>query len=144
MHRMLRDPHCRRETPDPHVLNELIAEEIGDQAPLDVLDAGCGWSGTLLHLARTRDISGFGITLSGVQAQTAADAAAKFGLSGALTFVTGDFDRHEFPPDAFDAIICIESLAHCHDKEATIRHLAKSLKTGGCLVIVDDVRSDSD
>ena len=70
--------------------------------------------------------------------------AAKFGLSGALTFVKGDFDRHEFPPEAFDAIICIESLAHCHDKEATIRHLAKSLKTGGCLVIVDDVRFDSD
>jgi len=28
MHRMLRDPQGRRETPDPHVLNELVAGEI--------------------------------------------------------------------------------------------------------------------
>jgi cyclopropane fatty-acyl-phospholipid synthase-like methyltransferase len=137
MHRVLRDPADPGAAPSPAVLNGLIAAAVAPGAR--VLDAGCGWGGTLLRLAGTRDASGLGITLSPLQAETAAATARARGLAERVTFKAADYTREPLPDAAFDAVVTIETLIHCADKRAVLRRFARAMRPGGVLLLIDDM-----
>lgn len=138
MHRALRDPDDPTAGPSPAVLNRLIREALPGDG-LVVLDAGCGWGGTLLGLARHRGARGLGVTLSALQAETATAQAAALGLGERVRFIAADYTVHAFEPGAFDAITAVETLIHCPDKAAALAHLAGALRPGGRLILVDDM-----
>ncbi|HET7474871.1 MAG TPA: methyltransferase domain-containing protein [Dermatophilaceae bacterium] len=97
-----------------------------------VLDLGCGLGESLRFLCSARPgLAGVGVTLSGVQA---ASAAAR---SPALTFVQADIQR--LPAlGVFDGAYAIESFVHCPDTAGFFASAAAQLRPGGRLVVVDD------
>ncbi len=135
IHRALRDEATGAYSPD--VVNADILAFLRDRlsgiARPRILDAGCGWGGTLRHLADSMPMSGVGVTLCPVQAETARRAVA----GADIVIREGDFCAA--PPDGpFDAIVAVESLAHTADYAASLRLLAGRLAPGGVLVAVDD------
>ncbi len=99
-----------------------------------VLDAGCGFGGTIFawhaRVGGTYD----GLTLSRVQARVARREAKKRGIDA--RFHLRSFD--EPIAGKYDAIVAIETLIHAPDLSGTVRNLASA---GGKLLIVDDVAS---
>ena len=101
-----------------------------------MLDAGCGLGGTMLMLAKAREATCVGLTLSQSQASAANTAAERAGLSMHVQALVRSYDNP--PPGPFDLIIAIESLAHSSDPVASVRGLASVLAPAGVFVIVDD------
>lgn len=133
------------------VLHEAIVDALDATAdapltrPLTVLDAGCGLGGTLLFLHHRLHARGIGLTLSPHQATRAAAAAAARRVGDDVWFVVRDFDRplDDLAPDGVDLVVAIESLAHAPDPAATIARLARVLRPGGRMLIVDDAPADA-
>jgi tocopherol O-methyltransferase len=100
-----------------------------------VLDVGCGLGGSALWLARHRDCSVLGITISPVQASAATARARQEGLDGRATFAVQDANRLDLPPESFDAVWVIECSEHLEDKPAFFRSCARVLKPGGRLAL---------
>lgn len=139
MHRTLYDPRDPQRPPSPAVLNELIAERVPHTAPrgAHVLDAGCGWGGTLFHLCATAGVTGVGVTLSRVQSDRAGERAATLGLAERLSFRCADYNAHR-ADGAYDVVVMVETLHHNADRRRTLDRLCRTLRPGGRLLIVDD------
>lgn len=76
-----------------------------------ILDAGCGNGAFSFSLACEFPFFVDGIDLGEELTKEATKLALETGLSGKCRFFTGDFSNFTaFPPDTFDAIICIGSL----------------------------------
>jgi SAM-dependent methyltransferase len=115
-----------------HFAADLILREIdltGSKKPR-ILDLGCGVGAGLLYLLKRREADGFGITLSGEQYRIAR-------ARGGADFFQGDFCRDPLPPD-IDLAYGIESFVHAADAGAFFENVARSLRPGGRLVLVDD------
>jgi cyclopropane fatty-acyl-phospholipid synthase-like methyltransferase len=102
-----------------------------------VLDAGCGFGGTIFHWHNRIGGSYDGLTLSRVQLRVAQREARRRGIDGECRFHLQSYDA----PIAgtYDAVVAIESLIHSRDLSTTIPNLAKSLRPGGLMVILDDM-----
>jgi SAM-dependent methyltransferase len=79
--------------------------------------------------------------LSRAQRNRAAREAARRGLGGACRFVVRSYDDDlgDLVPDGVDLIVAIESLAHSPAPDVTVARLARWLRPGGRLAIVDDM-----
>jgi cyclopropane fatty-acyl-phospholipid synthase-like methyltransferase len=124
-------------------LDQLIASEVtalagAFQAPLHVLDLGCGLGASLFFLASQHAIVGTGATLSGVQARVAAQRSASLGLADRVQFLEADFLGlpAEVPPAAL--AFSIEAFIHGPDPAAYFRAAARYVAPGGRLVLCDD------
>lgn len=136
VHRALRDPAGGE--PSPWVIHGLMLEGLALPYSPRVLDAGCGYGATMLHLAPERGGDWTGLTLSAVQAARGNAEIAARGLVERVRVVVGSYDA-PLATGRFDLIYGIESLIHSADPGATIRNLAAALAPGGYLVIVDDM-----
>jgi SAM-dependent methyltransferase len=105
-----------------------------------VLDVACGAGGPSLALAE-----GTGCRLVGLDAEPAGIAhalahAAKRGLADRVSFYAVDCGQPlPFPADAFDAVLCIDSINHLPDRGATLADWARLLRRGGRLLFSDPV-----
>jgi cyclopropane fatty-acyl-phospholipid synthase-like methyltransferase len=105
-----------------------------------VLDAGCGFGGTIF---RWRERAGGiydGLTLSRVQWKLARREARRRGVQDYCQFHLRSYD--EPIATTYDAIVSIEALVHSPSFEHTLRNLASALKPQGKLVIVEDILLD--
>jgi cyclopropane-fatty-acyl-phospholipid synthase len=84
--------------------HEYVAEQIGLQPGMRVLDLGCGW-GALLAYIRERGGTGLGVTLSSAQME----ACHKHGLDVQLSDAR-EVTRDTFGP--FDAVISLGAFEH--------------------------------
>jgi len=101
------------------------------------LDAGCGNGQTSFLIHSEFKSNGIGISLSSNEIELAQKITKEKGLEGQL-----DFRENSFEDDfnqSFDFIIAIESLKHAPELELSIANLAKHLRFGGKLIIVDDL-----
>lgn len=104
-----------------------------------VLDAGCGFGGTIFRWHDRIGGQYDGLTLSRVQQRIAQREASRRGLGAQCRF---HFRSYDEPITAtYDAVIAIESLIHSPDFDRTFANLAATLKPGGKLVIADDIPS---
>jgi cyclopropane fatty-acyl-phospholipid synthase-like methyltransferase len=119
-----------------HVNNRLL-EAAHLSAKPRVLDAGCGFGGTIFHWHSRMGGSYDGLTLSRVQLRVARREARRRGIDADCRFHLQSYDA----PIAgtFDAVVAIESLIHSRDLNTTILNLAKSLRPGGLMVLLDDM-----
>ena len=120
---------------------EHVNDRLLKAAPLPpsprVLDAGCGFGGTIFHWHKRIGGSYDGLTLSRVQLRVARREARRRGIDRDCRFHLQSYDA---PIDgAFDAVVAIESLIHSRDVRTTIPNLAKSLRPGGLMVVLDDM-----
>ena len=117
-------------------------EALPRRAPLDVVDLGCGTGATLTWLAtRHAGFSGVGVTLSGDQVERATQRTARAGLGPRLRFVRASFLSVPLADQSCDLAIAVESFLHGPDAGAFFREVARLLRPGGRLLLVDDFLS---
>jgi cyclopropane fatty-acyl-phospholipid synthase-like methyltransferase len=99
-----------------------------------ILDAGCGFGGSSIYLAKRYQAEATGITISPVQVEMAKQAAQKARVNA--KFLLMDAEAMEFNT-LFDVVWSVESIAHYQDKERFFASAAKLLKPSGMLAIID-------
>ncbi len=114
-----------------------IAGEAGLPDQPRVLDAGCGFGGTMFDWHRRAGGRYDGLTLSKVQVDVAERHARKRGIEDACRFHLRSYDAPLLPE--YDAAVAIESLIHAPDLDRTIANLAGGLRPGGLLLVLDDM-----
>jgi SAM-dependent methyltransferase len=130
-------------TLDSLVLAEL--ETLGStfEAPLRVLDLGCGVGATLVYLAKRLPIEATGVTLSGVQAERARERLRAHGLEERVHILAQSY--LDLPQNlAPAALACsVEAFIHGPDPAAYFASAAAHVASGGRLVVCDDFLADA-
>jgi SAM-dependent methyltransferase len=119
-----------------HVNNRLLEAANLPHLPR-VLDAGCGFGGTIFHWHSRIGGTYDGLTLSRVQLRVAQREARRRGIGTMCRFHLQSYDSPV--AESYDAVVAIESLMHSPDVKKTIPNLAKSLRPGGVMLILDDM-----
>jgi len=104
-----------------------------------VLDVGCG-TGTMALLAK--EYVGASGQVSGIEPSPemvayAQRKAQRRGISVDINL--GVIEKLEYPDQSFDVVLCLIVMHHMPDETKTqgIHEMARVLKPGGCLVVVD-------
>ncbi len=118
----------------PALAARALAERVAAEARIGpgdaVVDVGCGYGATARLLARERGADVTGLTLSRAQAEAAPPAAG-------VTLLVRDWLANGLDDGAFDAAIAIESLSHMPEKPRVFGELARVVRPGGRVVVVD-------
>jgi tocopherol O-methyltransferase len=115
-------------------LTEHLADLANVQPGYTVLDIGCGFGGSSLHLAKKYKAHATGITISPVQVEMAKKAAGEAGLDA--QFLLMDAEELDFPQQ-FDLLWSVESISHYHDRRAFFANAVRFLKPGGVFALTD-------
>jgi ubiquinone/menaquinone biosynthesis C-methylase UbiE len=103
-----------------------------------VLDAGCGFGGTSIYLAkRYHNIKFVGINLVSRQVYLAKKLAREKGVDSNTEFITGDYCETGLLDNFFDYVFALESACYSIDKKKFIQEVARVLKSNGKFVILD-------
>ncbi len=134
VHRVLAEPGG---APDPTLLYRLVEQAAELPAEPVVLDAGCGVGTLMADLATRRGGSWTGLTYSPQQAERARTAAQSRGLVGAVAVHLRAPD--DPPSQTFDAVLAVEALLHCRQPGRVAMALARVIRPGGRLVLVENM-----
>ena len=115
-------------------LTEHLAGLANVQPGNTVLDIGCGFGGSSLHLAKKYKAHATGITISPVQVEMAKKAAAEARLDA--QFFLMDAEELDLPQQ-FDLLWSVESISHYHDRRAFFANAARFLKPDGVFALTD-------
>jgi SAM-dependent methyltransferase len=132
--RVLAEPGC---APDPGLLHRLVEQAADLPAEPVVLDVGCGVGALMAELATRRGGTWTGLTFSPQQAERARAVAQSRGLVGAVAVHLCAPD--EPPGQFFDSVLAVEALLHCRNPGRVIAALARVLRPGGRLVLVENM-----
>jgi SAM-dependent methyltransferase len=136
VHRALSDPRAHGSLTTSR-LHDVIADSVPLMRAPRVLDAGCGFGGTIIDLERRMGGSYVGITLSEEQASVASRALARAGLRHRARIEVRSYDNP--PSGPYDLVLAVESLAHSANPAISLSALTLTLAPGGVIVIVDDM-----
>lgn len=144
MHKRLNAPAAGVDGPEAGCagLNEWLLKRLDPPDHSRLLDAGCGFGGTLFCFARSRPGRHVGLTLSPFQARMAQREAARLGLTENCEFRLQSFD--DPISGCFDVVVSVEALLHAADLGRAVDNLARSLKPGGILALVEDMLLDQE
>jgi tocopherol O-methyltransferase len=115
-------------------LIEHLAQTANITSGGKILDAGCGFGGSSIYLAKRYQAEATGITISPFQVEAANQAARKACVNA--KFLLMDAEAMEFNT-LFDVVWSVESIAHYQDKERFFASATKLLKPSGTLAITD-------
>jgi tocopherol O-methyltransferase len=115
-------------------LIEHLARQAGLASGNRVLDVGCGFGGSSIHLAKNYHVDATGITISPIQVEMARKEAAIDGANA--KFLLMDAEEMKFD-EPFDVVWSIESISHYPHKENFFTSAAQCLKPYGTLAIID-------
>lgn len=117
-------------------INDYILEVANLARDSKVLDAGCGFGGTIFQLYERLSGRWDGVTISSVQWRVAQEEAHRRNMQNSCYFYLQDYDH---PPDNnYDAVLAIESLIYSSDIAKTISSWSQAMNPGGKLIVVDD------
>ena len=118
-------------------VNKLLVRHAGLGPSPSVLDAGCGFGGTIFHLHAHLGGTYDGITMSRPQLRAARLQARRRGVAHACRFHRRSYD--EPVTGHYDAVVTVESLLHARDLRHTIANLAAAVRPGGRMLLVEDM-----
>ena len=121
-------------------LVEQLAQAAGIQPRAKLLDIGCGFGASSIHLACKYGVQAVGITISPVQVEMANEASRQAGASA--TFHCMDAESMHFD-EPFDFLWSIESISHYQDVPGFFSNAAKLLKPGGTFALTDRFKQRS-
>ena len=108
----------------------------------NILDAGCGFGGTLLAVAKNfPDAQCVGIDMSDPLLEMARQTAVSDGLEERVQFEKADVQEIPYPDDSFDVLISTNVLHHVADPLAMLHEIERVLAPEGMLYIADIRRS---
>ncbi len=113
---------------------DLVARKLALGPGMRLLDVGCGWGGMARHAAKHYGVDVLAITLSKEQADWAAGAVERDGLSAQVRVLHGDY--RDSPGSGYDAVSSIGLLEHVGVKNypAYFGFLRDRLRDGGRLL----------
>ena len=104
-------------------LQAYLDQELSPKGAVRLLEAGCGSASNLDFGARARLV---GIDISEKQLERNNLLHEK---------VLGDIQRHEFPPETFDVIVCWDVLEHLPQPELAMVCFSRAVKPGGLVIL---------
>lgn len=112
-----------------------------DLAPgCHVLEVASGSGGPALYLARARGCRVTGIDANTNGVETAAQMAAQRGQAEHARFIVADASaRLPFEANAFDGLLCIDSMNHFPDRPSVFREWHRVLRSGHRAIFTDPV-----
>ena len=110
------------------VTEQLLARELGSQAGLKIMDAGCGTGGNLGALTPLGHVIGF-------DASAVALGYARRAYSGRLA--QASIEATPYPDDAFDLVTSFDVIYSCNvaDDVQALREMAHVTRPGGYVLI---------
>jgi cyclopropane fatty-acyl-phospholipid synthase-like methyltransferase len=137
MHKTLVAPDDDSEAAGLSYVNERLLEVVAPPPNARILDAGCGFGGTIFHWQARTGGTYDGLTLSQVQLNVARREARRRGLEDVCRFHLRSYDH---PMNAvYDVVVAIESLIHSPNLMWTLANLRNALRRGGTVAILDDM-----
>ncbi len=118
-------------------LNDLVIEKVAARKGWSVLDLGCGTGELARQFAEKSGCESVGVSNSQVQMAEANAAARAANLDGLAKFQFADAHSLPFPDARFDAALAVESLCQMEDRPRVFSEIARVLRPGGRLVVVD-------
>ena len=119
---------------------DRLLPRLGLTAEHHALEVASGSGGPALHLARTTGCRVTGIDANELGVATASRMASESGQGDRVGFVVADANaRLPFPDDAFDAVLCIDSMNHFPDRLGVLREWRRVLRTGRRALFTDPV-----
>lgn len=168
IHRALRAPGVHTQAEALHYVHTVILQILQDQnvvpgggavgentlsggdAQLRIADLGCGVGGSIRWFASRLTGRFAGLTLSAVQAETAAEILQReTGYPERARVFRGSFTDQRVIDEVrewlgtADAVYMIESYNHGTSATETLKMVRRLLRPGGILIIVDDLPSDA-
>lgn len=122
-------------------MNDQIIANANISKSSMVLDAGCGYAGTAMHIANKKHCHIEAITIVDEQVSTANKIIKEKGLDKYINVTNQDFTKTNFKDNTFDVIYGIESICHAFNKKAFLKEAYRILKPGGKLLILDGFNS---
>lgn len=120
--------------------NRVLADMVKIRPNEKVLDAGCGWGGSSLWLAKFRSADVTGITPVTEQIDKCNIKAKELNLLHKIKFVKADFRSTGFSDNYFDIVWAIESVCHAKNKLDFYKEAIRILKPGGRLIVAEYIR----
>jgi ubiquinone/menaquinone biosynthesis C-methylase UbiE len=120
-------------------MNSVLFEagKVGDGQKL--LDAGCGFGGTIQQLnAEHSKMELTGLNIDGRQL-AAAEAQTTATNDNAISWVEADACQLPFEDNSFDRVLAVECIFHFPSREKFLSEAARVLKPGGYLAVSDFV-----
>jgi SAM-dependent methyltransferase len=118
-------------------INDLALDAAEPGPEPRVLDAGCGFGGTIFRWHERTGGRYDGLTLSPVQHRLAVREARRRGIDRECRFHLRSYD--DPIAERYDAIVSIEALVHSPAFADTLQNLLKALRPGGKLVLAEDI-----
>lgn len=118
---------------------EQLTDTLADMAQIGsgqrIVDVGCGMGGSSIRLAKLRNCTVTGVTLSPVQRHWAATSALLQGAAKQTEFLAADAETVQFDDESFDVLWSVECTEHLFDKPEFFRRAARWIRPGGRLAI---------
>ncbi len=118
-------------------MNEVLAKLVSISKNDRVLDAGCGYGGSAIWLAKNICCEVVGCTVVPYQVREAEKFAKKYDLSDKISFKTEDYAHTSFPNNSFTVIWGLESVVHAESKKDFVNEGYRLLKIGGRILIAE-------
>lgn len=122
-------------------MNEQIIKNTNINEESYVLDAGCGYAGTAMYIAKRKKCRIEAITIVDEQVETAQKVIEERGLGKYINVSEQDFTKTNFGDNTFDVVYGIESVSHALSKKAFLKEAYRVLKPNGVLIILDGFNS---
>jgi len=124
-------------------LNEVLATYAHISASDKVFDAGCGYGGSAIWLAKVIGCQVVGISIVPHQVREAKRAAERNKVSDKVSFEAMDYTKTSFPNASFDVVWCLESIVHTDNKKGSIEESYRLLRSGGRILISEYMLRDN-
>jgi tocopherol O-methyltransferase len=118
-------------------LNEIVAQAVNVNEKDRVLDAGCGYGGSMLWLTEHIGCDVTGVTLVPFHAEKGQRYIRERSQQDKARIFEMDFSKMSFEDKSFDVYWAIESLVHAPDRDTVFAEAYRVLKPQGRIVIAE-------